>query len=95
MQYPCATPKLHVISHHLRLHWQAGFPAREGGDDTEEATAESGVLAGTEGPLILEHQCSEASDCSDKGQSKLLVGTHLTDVQTPRLDSYEDQVHVC
>ena len=49
----------------------------------------------TEGPLILEHQCSEASDCSDKGgndRARLLVGAHLSELKTSRLDSCEDHV---
>lgn len=74
--------------------WQPGFPAREvgGNDGTDEATAESGVPYSEE-RLILEHQCSEASDCSDKDRAKLLVGTHLTDFQASRMDSYEHQVY--
>lgn len=67
------------------------FQAREGGDDADEA-AQPGDPVGSR---ILEHQCSEASDCSDKGgndQARLLVGTQLTDIKTSRVDSCEGQV---
>ena len=77
-----------ICTTHYTDSSQQPFPARERSDDTDDE-AQPGV---PERSLILEHQCSEASDCSDKDRAKLLVGTRLTDFQIPRLDSYENQV---